>query len=328
MRAPRQDRLFPLTSSDKWCVVAVFFATVFASAAGIGGGAVLVPIFTLIGGFTEHEAIPLTLATVFGASTFSTFGTYLWQHHPIVPHRHRISYDVVTVLMPMTLLGTTTGVFLNKICPNWLIMVLLVVLCAVMGRRTLATARSSWAKESRLLAQEYSSCPQSERDEATPLRAVADAEERTEVRARRESSGELLPVDVAALKARAQLLETEHASEGSAQWGALGELLRAWAAVVLLAMLKGGHGAPSLLGVDCGSVGYWATVSTNFPVLALLTFLAARSRLGHHRRRLSMGYEYVEGDVRWDLEKAKQCSRVVVQSCSCAVGQSCSRVIV
>ena len=36
--------------------------TVLASAAGIGGGAVLVPLFTMIGEFTEHEAIPLSIA--------------------------------------------------------------------------------------------------------------------------------------------------------------------------------------------------------------------------------------------------------------------------
>ena len=62
---PLDEGLFPLDSSDAWCAFAVFLATVFASAAGIGGGAVLVPLFTLIGQFTEHEAIPLALSTVF-----------------------------------------------------------------------------------------------------------------------------------------------------------------------------------------------------------------------------------------------------------------------
>ena len=37
-----QDGLFPLSSSDIHTAFAVFLATVFASAAGIGGGAVLV----------------------------------------------------------------------------------------------------------------------------------------------------------------------------------------------------------------------------------------------------------------------------------------------
>jgi hypothetical protein len=52
--APRKaegdsDRLFPLSKADVWCAVAIFFATVLASAAGIGGGAVLVPLYTMVG---------------------------------------------------------------------------------------------------------------------------------------------------------------------------------------------------------------------------------------------------------------------------------------
>eukprot|EP00964_Phaeocystis_antarctica_P150724 scaffold118212_cov48-Phaeocystis_antarctica.AAC.1 len=68
------------------------------------------------------QAIPLSIATVFGASTYSALGNYIWQKHPVVKHRHQIAYDVVLVLLPSTLLGSTAGVFLNKVCPNWLIM--------------------------------------------------------------------------------------------------------------------------------------------------------------------------------------------------------------
>ena len=65
------------------------------------------------------QAIPLSIATVFGASTYSALGNYIWQKHPVVKHRHQIAYDVVLVLLPSTLLGSTAGVFLNKVCaPN------------------------------------------------------------------------------------------------------------------------------------------------------------------------------------------------------------------
>lgn len=55
-----------MTRDDVLCTAAIFLAVVMASAAGIGGGAVLVPLFTMLGGFTEHEAIPLSIATIFG----------------------------------------------------------------------------------------------------------------------------------------------------------------------------------------------------------------------------------------------------------------------
>ena len=45
------------------------------------------------------------------------------------------------MLLPATLLGATIGVFLNKLCPNWLIMFLLVLLCAISGKRTLEQVR-------------------------------------------------------------------------------------------------------------------------------------------------------------------------------------------
>ena len=77
------DLTWPPSHADTVCALAIFVATVLASAAGIGGGAVLVPLFTLLGEFTEHEAIPLSIATVFGASMFSTLGSYLWQKHPV-----------------------------------------------------------------------------------------------------------------------------------------------------------------------------------------------------------------------------------------------------
>ena len=76
------DLTFPPSRTDTLCAISIFLATVLASAAGIGGGAVLVPLFTLLGEFTEHEAIPLSIATVFGASAFSTIGNFVWQASP------------------------------------------------------------------------------------------------------------------------------------------------------------------------------------------------------------------------------------------------------
>ena len=58
---------------------------------------------------------------------------------------------------------------------------------------------------------------------------------------------------------------------------------------MLLSMLKGGHGAPSLLGVTCGTPGYWGVVLLNVPVLGALTWLAGRTLVQRHRRRLSCG---------------------------------------
>ena len=286
---PRQ--LWPLQQRDIRCALAIFLATVLASAAGIGGGAVLVPLFTLLGQFTEHEAIPLSLATVFGASTTSTLATYMWLKHPLVPHRHQIAYDVALMLMPATLLGATAGVFLNKLCPNWLIMLLLVLLCGYSGKRMLAKGFSTWAKESRERGGgEYVSVAQKEGDGGVELAKITPAD---------DAAADDGTRDLAAL-------EAERAKEAGVPWTALGMLLRTWVAVIALSALKGGHGTPSLLGVSCGTKGYWALVLCNIPVMGALTRLAARYLLGEGRRKAQIGYEYAEGDVEWDSTKTSR----------------------
>ena len=283
-----EGQLFPLSTSDIHCAIAIFLATVLASAAGIGGGAVLVPLFTLLGGFTEHEAIPLSIATVFGASTFSTVGNFLWLKHPLQPHRPLIAYDVVIALLPATLLGSTAGVFLNKLCPNWLIMVLLVSLCAYSGQRTVQQALKRRAKEdAEQRGGEYKSVATADQD--------GEGSEAVEMQE----------------KAASVELVAEQEAESKFPWRSFADLLRTWLVVMGLSLLKGGHGAPSLLGVQCGTFGYWVVVLLNFPVLGLLSWLAGRALIGQHLRKLAMGYTYAEGDVQWDATKVRQYPSVV-----------------
>ena len=306
------DLTWPPSHADTVCAFAIFVATVLASAAGIGGGAVLVPLFTLLGEFTEHEAIPLSIATVFGASMFATLGSYLWQKHPLVPHRPVIAYDAALVLLPATLLGSTVGVFLNKLCPNWLIVALLVLLCAFSGHRTLDKAWKQRAKESasggkgayKSLLQ-AGSAPDEEGTElvaASSLSADAEGAEGAEGAAS-GGGGASGSDDVSASGDARRALAREVAEESACPYSALLSLLRTWVCCMALSALKGGHGAPSLLGVSCGSPGYWGVVGLNVPVLGLLTWLAGRQLTARHRRRVACGYQYCEGDVQWDGDK-------------------------
>jgi len=298
LKREQQQGLFPLQNKDINCGISIFVATVLASAAGIGGGAVLVPLFTLLGEFTEHEAIPLSIATVFGASTTSALGNYIWQKHPLVPHRHMVAYDICLVLLPATLLGSTAGVFLNKICPNWVIMVLLVALCAYSGKRTLSKAFQTWAKESR--EKESGSYKAVNTTEMTGVGAVGGVSEA-------DGDGDA----GAPMQTDANALAKERESETTFPWWTIVLLMRCWVAVMALSMLKGGHGAPSLLGATCGSAGYWGLVLLNVPVLGYLTRLAGRSLLRRHQHLMIIGYEYAEGDVAWDADKVSRYPAIV-----------------
>jgi len=60
-------------------------------------------------------------------------------------------------------------------------------------------------------------------------------------------------------------LQAEHEAETKFPWGTLLLLLRCWVAVMFLSLLKGGHGAPSVVGAACG-----APCSTPCPLTCLL----------------------------------------------------------
>ena len=86
-----------------------------ANAGGIGGGALMLPVITLLLFFHQNQAGAISNALVF-VSTITRFICTCKQTHPR-KNRTLIEYSVVTVLMPMGLLGTLVGVYLNVTLP-------------------------------------------------------------------------------------------------------------------------------------------------------------------------------------------------------------------
>ncbi|GLD94042.1 hypothetical protein PINS_up002653 [Pythium insidiosum] len=80
-------------------------------------------------------------------------------------------------------------------------------------------------------------------------------------------------------------------------------LLSAWLVVLLQALLRGGHGVPSVIGVGCASVGYWLFTLLPVVVLGLLTWrIGYRLRLENRLRVLSE-YAFLESDIHWTFER-------------------------
>eukprot|EP00730_Choanoeca_flexa_P007675 TRINITY_DN12374_c0_g2_i2.p1 TRINITY_DN12374_c0_g2~~TRINITY_DN12374_c0_g2_i2.p1 ORF type:complete len:151 (+),score=22.28 TRINITY_DN12374_c0_g2_i2:720-1172(+) len=121
----------------------VFIGASLAVGAGIGGGAIFVSIYFLILGMDAHGAIPLSKATIFGLS-IAAYSVNLWKRHPTAKHRPLIDYDTALMLEPMTLLGGILGVILNVIFPNWLVLLPLCILLAVVSYRTIRKGEATY----------------------------------------------------------------------------------------------------------------------------------------------------------------------------------------
>ena len=137
--------LLPLSARD---IVGLFCAAlglILAAGGGIGGGGILVPIYILILGFSSKQAIPLSNVTVFGGAVANTIYNAKRRH----PNADRplIDWDLIVVMEPPTLAGALIGANLNKIMPETIIVILLVLLLAFTSYGTLSKAHTMHVKE-------------------------------------------------------------------------------------------------------------------------------------------------------------------------------------
>lgn len=130
-----KDLFSPFSWNDAIGTLIAFASTALGSGCGIGGGGLLVPLYIFVMGLSPKHAIPLSKATIFG----NAVAIYIFnfkRKHPNNPHAPIIDYAMAAVMEPMTLVGTVIGVMLNKTLPNWLILVLLMLLLAATTYKT------------------------------------------------------------------------------------------------------------------------------------------------------------------------------------------------
>mmetsp|Transcript_1177 Transcript_1177/g.2127 ORF Transcript_1177/g.2127 Transcript_1177/m.2127 type:complete len:728 (+) Transcript_1177:126-2309(+) len=71
--------------------------------------------------------------------------------------------------------------------------------------------------------------------------------------------------------------------------------------VIAVNVLKGGAAFESPLGVECGSVWFWLFEVLTASWLIICTFLAGKYLLRRHAIKEAVGFDYVRGDIKWDV---------------------------
>lgn len=127
--------LFPL---DAWEIVGsvlILLCLACGIAAGVGGGMLLFPIILILFDFGPHEGIPIiTTITVVAA-----FVAYLGRcrQRNVGGRESVINYRVAALCLPCNYLGSVYGVRLNQASPQWLLVLLIVLLLAYVMWKTL-----------------------------------------------------------------------------------------------------------------------------------------------------------------------------------------------
>ncbi|KAK9801372.1 hypothetical protein WJX73_002498 [Symbiochloris irregularis] len=141
-------------------LVFAFVVSALANSAGVGGGSFLVPVFNLIVGFSLKRSTALSQPTMAGGAIAGVLYS-LFQSNPINPSLPVVSFRLALELGPPLVLGTSAGVLINPLLPNWFIVALLTVVLLLLAARILIKALRMYGVEtSRMQPAREDSAPQ------------------------------------------------------------------------------------------------------------------------------------------------------------------------
>lgn len=102
-------------------------------------------------GFSPKYAIPLSNVTILGGSIMNMVMN-VSKRHPSAD-RPLVDWDLILIMEPLTIGGALAGSFLNKILPEWLLVVSLVILLSYTAQTTLDKGFKVYQKESEAKAK-------------------------------------------------------------------------------------------------------------------------------------------------------------------------------
>ena len=130
--------LFPMDSIEIAGLLVLFFLSIFATVAGIGGGTVFIPILLLMFNFSQQEATPISTTTVFLNLAIRNLISLKDRH--LLRKKPLISFDFVLIFSPTVIMGTIFGVIINLTAPTWLILAFMIIFYILAGIKTFTRA--------------------------------------------------------------------------------------------------------------------------------------------------------------------------------------------
>lgn len=336
LRHHHHPPLLPLTTSDYWGFFLATLGLMVAAGGGIGGGGILVPIYSLVFGFSAKHAIPLSNITVLGGAVANTV-LNTPKRHPLAD-RPLVDWDLILVMEPLTIAGALIGAFLNKLLPESVLTVMLVILLSFTAYTSLTKAIKMYKIESKHLREQgirEDGTKESEltrlahKDEEEDVDADQSLLEGAEMQDRddidpedrkpsaddgNKSDGEMSEVELLETEAskKAQL-EAILEAERHVPMTNLHILVGMFVVVLTINLLKGGGAFKSPVGIVCGSTSFWVANGTVLLWIIVISLFVRAYLVNQYNIKQRVGYQYVEGDIKWDSRAT------IVYPCVCCL---------
>ncbi|GJQ14282.1 hypothetical protein GpartN1_g6073.t1 [Galdieria partita] len=116
----------PLTVRDGMACLVFFVASAMASAGAIAGGPIFVPVLEVMLNFAVSQAGGVSQSMITGMAVAVSTIAFLRRH----PERDRpaVYYEIVTSMVPICLMGTFVGTYVNQVLPGYFTAFVVVVI--------------------------------------------------------------------------------------------------------------------------------------------------------------------------------------------------------
>lgn len=118
-------------SADTQTIIALtsvaFVVSIIGSLGGVGGGALLIPLYSFIGGFDIRQSVVLSVITITGASLIRGVHA-LPRRQKYVKNRYLANYGIIKTTVPFSTNTAYLGLLLNQNLPIIVIFVIFVIL--------------------------------------------------------------------------------------------------------------------------------------------------------------------------------------------------------
>lgn len=141
--------LLPICTADVFTTMALFVGLSLASAGGVGGGALVVPILVLLEDFSAGAAVPFAQLCGFATAIprfFMALGSRA-DSQASAKSCALFNFDAFLILTPAALLGNLVGVHLNVTSPQLALFAVMVGLLTFIATRILMRGRKMWYRQ-------------------------------------------------------------------------------------------------------------------------------------------------------------------------------------
>ena len=268
-------------------IILLLIISGLTNAGGIGGGAVIVPVYLFSMEYSIGDSVPLAKATIFGGAIVTLFAN-INRRKLRDPSQPLNDYRIASFIVPLMLSGSLIGVMLTKIVPSAVILFFMVTYLMTSSYQIFFKAVAYSRKEN-------------ETKKKKVIQTIEDTPEKNKYRLYERTPAKELPRSIQELEEDHLVLTrpVEDAPELSSIlkpfYFNISMCIFSYLVILIVAVLRGGKGFKSLVGITyCSSTSFLILIFGEITCITIALLICFKEKLDFAPKPININTETKE----------------------------------